>query len=105
MGLAEAWRSRVAGQAAENTERLAAENNLAMSLVNQGKAMEAEPMLRKLHEVMMRVYGAEHPHTLSIAGNLGESLLNQGKYAELSGSSARCLGRESACSGPSIRTR
>ena len=44
-GLAEAWRSRVAGQAAENTERLAAENNLGMTLVNQGKDAEAEPML------------------------------------------------------------
>ena len=45
-GLAEAWRSRVAGQAAENTERLLAENNLAVSLLDQGKYAEAEPMLR-----------------------------------------------------------
>ena len=44
-GLAEAWRSRVAGQAAESDERLAAENNLGMTLVNQGKDAEAEPML------------------------------------------------------------
>ncbi len=43
-GLAEAWRSRVAGQAAENTERIAAEHNLASSLLHQGKDAEAEPM-------------------------------------------------------------
>ena len=57
-GLAEAWRSRVAGRAAENFERLEAESNLAASLLHQGKAAEAEPMFRRLHEVMMRVYGA-----------------------------------------------
>jgi hypothetical protein len=81
-GLAEAWRSRVAGQAAENTERLEAEHNLASSLLHQGKAAEAEPMFRRLHEVMMRVYGAEDPWTLSTAGNLAMSLLKQGKYAD-----------------------
>ena len=81
-GLAEAWRSRVAGQAAENDERLAAEYNLASSLMEQGKAVEAEPMLRRLHEVMLRVHGAEDPNTLSVAGYLARSLSNQGKYAD-----------------------
>jgi tetratricopeptide (TPR) repeat protein len=81
-GLAEAWRSRVAGEAAENTERLEAEYNLAMSLLCQGKNAEAEPMFRKLHEVMMRVHGAENPSTLLSAGNLASSLLYQGKYAD-----------------------
>ena len=45
-GLAEAWRSRVAGQAAESYERLESEYNLASSLLHQGRAVEAEPMLR-----------------------------------------------------------
>ena len=58
VGLAEAWRSRVAGQAAESDERLEAEYILASSLLLQGKDAEAEPMLRKLHEVKMRVHGA-----------------------------------------------
>ncbi len=80
-GLAEAWRSRIAGQAAENTERQLAENHLASSLLQQGKAMEAEPMFRRLHEVTMRVLGAEHPGTLTIASNLALSLKHQGKYA------------------------
>ncbi len=81
-GLAEAWRSRVAGQAAESAERLAAESNLAMSLLDQGKAVEAEPMFQRLHEVEMRVLGAEHRNTLTSAGNLATSLFGQGKYAE-----------------------
>jgi hypothetical protein len=81
-GLAEAWRSRVAGQAAESTERLVAESNLAWFLVQQGKAVEAEPMFRRLHEVLMRVHRAEHPNTLTAAGNLAMSLSKQGKYAE-----------------------
>ena len=50
-GLAEAWRSRVAGQAAESDERLEAESNLADSLMQQGKAVDAEQLLRRLHEV------------------------------------------------------
>jgi hypothetical protein len=41
-GLAEAWRSRVANQAAESLERLAAEGNLALSLLHQGKYAQAE---------------------------------------------------------------
>jgi hypothetical protein len=82
MGLAEAWRSRVAGQAAESDERFGAEYNLANSLVHQGKAVEAEPMLRKLHKVRMRVDGAEHPGTLSVANTLASSLSKQGKHVE-----------------------
>ena len=69
-GLAEAWRSRVANQAAENDERLAAEGNLAVSLVQRGEHAQAERMLRDLHEVQMRVLGAEHPDTLSRASDL-----------------------------------
>ena len=67
---------------AENTERLSAESNLAVTLMHQGKDVEAEPMFRRLHEVMMRVYGAEHPDTLTVAGELAVSLRKQGKYAE-----------------------
>ena len=73
-GLAAAWRSRVAGLAAESPERLSAEDNLANSLVQQGKFAEAERMLRRLHEVQMRVYGAEGPQTLATANALAHSL-------------------------------
>jgi hypothetical protein len=69
-GLADAWRSRVAGQAAESTERLAAESNLAVSLLHQGKDVEAEPMLRKLHEVMMRVRDDVCVHACSCHGHV-----------------------------------
>jgi hypothetical protein len=81
-GLAEALWSRVAGRAAENTERLEAENNLAFSLLKQGKDAEAEPMLRRLHEVRMRVHGAEHTDKLTTAADLAMSLFGQGKYVE-----------------------
>ncbi len=83
-GLVDAWRSRVAGHAAESTERLDAENYLACSLSQQGKDAEAEPMFRRVHasEVRMRVHGAEDPNTLITAGNLATSLLNQGKDAD-----------------------
>ena len=81
VGLAEAWRSRVSGQAAESLERLLAEGNLALSLLHQGKYAQAERVLRDLHVVMMRVLGAEHPGTLTTAGNLAAALSRQGKYA------------------------
>ena len=71
IGLAEAWRSRVAGQAAESRERINAEGNLANTLFNQGKCAQAERLLRDLHAVTMRVLGPEHPYTLRSAGNLG----------------------------------
>ena len=58
IGLAEAWRSRVAGQPAENVERLDAESLLANALLHQGKSAQAERVLRALHEVQMRVLGA-----------------------------------------------
>ena len=36
--------------------------------------MEAEPLLRALNEVHVRVYGAEHPNALKTAGGLAWSL-------------------------------
>jgi hypothetical protein len=98
-GLAEAWRSRVAGQAAESDERLEAEHNLANSLLHQGMAVEAEPMLSRLHEVEMRVHGAEHPNTLSVAGNLALSLSNQGKYADAERIEREALGVQTRVRG------
>ena len=71
-----------ADEAAESDERLAAEDNLTVSLLHQGKHADAEPLLRALHEVKMRAYGADHPSTLTTAGNLVDSLLHQGKYVE-----------------------
>ena len=82
MGLAEAWRSRVASLAAESAERLDAVGNLARSLISAGKYDEAELMLSELREVQKRVLGAEHPVTLVVAGNLATSLSGQGRAAE-----------------------
>ena len=104
-GLEEAWRSRVAGQAAESFERLGAESNLAVSLLKRGKNAEAEPMFRRLHAVLLRVLGAEYPETLICAANLARSSQTKANMPTLSGSSVRCMGWKSACSGPSIRAR
>jgi hypothetical protein len=61
------------------------EGNLANSLLQQGKFAEAERMLRKLHDVQMRVYGAEGPQTLTTVNNLGQSLSGQGNYFDAEG--------------------
>ncbi len=70
------------GQAAESAERLAAEGNLARSLLGQGKGVEAERVLRTLDEVQTRVLGEKHPDTLKTTAHLATSLSRQGKYAE-----------------------
>ncbi len=36
-------------------------------------------MFRRLHEVLMRVHGAEHPNTLTTAGYAALSLTRRGK--------------------------
>jgi hypothetical protein len=87
-GLAEAWRLRVAGQAAESAEQQASESKLAASLLGQGNLKDVDSEaerareLRTLHEVQTRVLGAEHPETPANAGNLASSLSRQGKYAD-----------------------
>jgi len=81
-GLAEAWWSRVAGQAAESSERLAAESNLAQSLNDQGKTAEAEMMLRELVIKYTRLFGTEHPRTLTTMGTLALTFSNQGKHGQ-----------------------
>ena len=105
MALAEAWWSRVRDDDEESPERRAAQRNLAVALLGQGKDAEAEPMLRRLHEVSMRVYGAEHPVTLLVASILATSLSHQGKYADAERIERKVLGCRSACSEPSIRAR
>ncbi len=67
---------------AEHPDTLTSANNLALSLVDQGKHADAERIQREVLGVHKRVLGAEHPGTLSSANNLALSLANQGKYAE-----------------------
>jgi hypothetical protein len=88
--MVEAWRSRVAGQA-ESHERLAAEGNLAVSILHQDQSAQAERVLRMLHEVQMHVLGAEHLDTLTNAGNLASSLSGRGKHAHADGSTREVL--------------
>ena len=65
-------------RAEDDGERLTAANNLAASLVRQGKYDEAEKMQREVLAVRKRVLGAEHPETLTTANNLAASLKRQG---------------------------
>jgi hypothetical protein len=102
MGLAEAWRLRVAGQGSgERRTACSGGQSGARSLLGQGKGVEVEQLLRTLFEVEMRVLGAEHPDTLLTAGDLATSLSRQGKYAdaeriqrEVLGALTRVLGAE-----------
>ena len=67
MGLALAWRSQCALAESVRGERLAAEHNLIQALIGQGNYAQAEPMLRALHEVLVRELGAEHHNVLTNA--------------------------------------
>ena len=53
-----------------------------MSLLHQGKYVDAERIQREVHGVRKRVLGAEHPDTLTSASNLASSLEDLGKHAE-----------------------
>ena len=53
-----------------------------MSLLNQGKNVEAEPVLRKQYEALVRDLGSEHRCALSYATSLARCLSSQDKNAE-----------------------
>ena len=55
---------------AEHPDTLMSANNLAGSLSNQGKHLEAEQMLHAALASLQRVLGPAHPNTLQIASNL-----------------------------------
>jgi tetratricopeptide (TPR) repeat protein len=82
MALAEAWWSRVRDDDEESPERRAAQRNLAVALLGQGKDAEAEPMLRRLHKLETRLLGAEHPLTLRSAGLLAQTVMGQNRDAD-----------------------
>jgi hypothetical protein len=67
---------------AEHLHTLVSSSNLAQSLSQQGKYVEAERIELEVHAVQKRVLGAEHPYTLSSASNLAGFLSKQGKYAD-----------------------
>ena len=81
-GLAKAWWSRARDQPEESPERLCAAHNLAQSLKGDGRYAEAERIFRELHDVRMRVDGAEHAETLANASEIGSCFGGQGKHAE-----------------------
>ena len=77
---------RVLGE--EHPHTLAAANNLASALSDQGKHAQPERIRREVLAVTRWALDAEHPHTLT-AANLA---LDQGEHAEPSGSMGEVLG-------------
>jgi tetratricopeptide (TPR) repeat protein len=67
---------------AEHADTVATAQNLAASLMRQGKHDEAVAMLREVLAVEKRVLGEENTYTLSTADNLAACLLQQGKHDE-----------------------
>jgi tetratricopeptide (TPR) repeat protein len=56
--------------------------NLAVSLNEQGRYADAEPLYRAAYEARAKVLGPEHPATLASANNLGANLNDQKRYGE-----------------------
>ena len=67
---------------AEHPSTLTTAQNLAASLMRQGKHDEAVAMLREVLAVEKRVLGEENTYTLITADNLAACLLQQGKHDE-----------------------
>ena len=82
MALADAWWLRARNQAEGSAERLGAAVNLASSLSNHGKHVEAAVIEREVLAVQTRLLGTEHASTLWAAANLARSLSRLGRYTE-----------------------
>ena len=70
--LANARWSQARDHGEEDSERLAAANNMAVSLNDEGKYAEAEEIQRQVLEVSKRVLGPGHPSTVATSNNLAE---------------------------------
>ena len=63
---------------AEHPDTLAAMNNLAATLADQGELDSARQLQEQVLEARRRVVGAEHPDTLAALNNLAYTLQAQG---------------------------
>ncbi|MBI5764334.1 MAG: serine/threonine protein kinase [Planctomycetes bacterium] len=66
----------------ENTETLAAMDDLAMLYLDQANLVEAEQLCQAALEGRRRILGPDHPQTLLSMSNLAEIFLAQGKFNE-----------------------
>ena len=57
-------------------------NNLALNLGTQGRAAEAEPLLRRVLAIYEARIGADHPDTATSLVSLARGLAEQGRAAE-----------------------
>ncbi len=66
----------------EDEETLANRHNMISSILNQGRAAEAEAAFRAFLLISERVQGAEHHDVLVTRHTLARAMLNQGRAAE-----------------------
>ena len=69
-------RRRILGE--DHPDTVAAMNNLAWTLMNQGDLPGARKLQEKVLELGRRSCGEEHPNTLTFMNNLALTLMNQG---------------------------
>ncbi|KAF2474374.1 kinesin light chain, partial [Lindgomyces ingoldianus] len=64
----------------EHPDALGIVNNIARSLRDQGKHVEAEKMHREISALREKIFGEEHPDMMT--SNAAGVLKNQGKYTK-----------------------
>ena len=74
------WRTERDG--AEDTQTLVNRHNLALAILGQSRAAEAEAAFRALLLIVERVLGAEHPDVLVVRHVLSRTMLDQGRADE-----------------------
>ena len=98
--LEEAYDLRAALLGEEHTMTMEALGERASLLLFQGRAAEAETMLRKVHGSHLRERGMNDETTLSVLTNLAQALGIQGKDAEAEALVAEALDRATRTVGP-----
>jgi tRNA A-37 threonylcarbamoyl transferase component Bud32 len=84
----------------EALETLAAANDLALLLQDEGKVVEAELLFRQNLEARRRIQGPDHPDTLDLMHNLANLLRDGGKQAEAEPLLRQALEARRRLSGP-----
>lgn len=82
LGLAEALWTRCIDMPADDEDRLATQNFVAIAYGQAGRLDEAEALYRDLLATYRRLDGANKESTLAVATNLGKTLNAQGKHSE-----------------------
>ncbi len=76
------YSQHVQAQSSQQQQAAMKEKHICVSLWNQGKLEEAEPIMRRAMSLAESGFGTKHQVTGKIARNLGSLLYQQEKYAE-----------------------